>query len=62
MKANSKLNLGKKEIVDMIKSTIGFSSQNLEKIINDTLDSVTQTLIVHKKVNIKNFGTSMDWY
>ena len=57
MKADSKLNLGKKEIVDMIKSIIGFSSQNLEKIVNDTLDSVTQTLIEHKKVNIKNFGT-----
>ena len=49
--------LGKKEIAHNIKSAIGFSSSNIQKITNDIIDGITQTLISEKKVNIKNFGT-----
>ena len=49
--------LGKKEIAHNIKSAIGFSSSNIQKITNDIIGAITQTLISEKKVNIKNFGT-----
>tara|TARA_A100000164_G_C21594393_1_gene624408 strand:- start:279 stop:581 length:303 start_codon:yes stop_codon:yes gene_type:complete len=53
----SKQNLGKKEITNSLKSTLGFSSNTLQKIIDDIIDVVIDILIKQKKVNIKNLGS-----
>ena len=50
-------NLKKKEIVNNLKSIIGFSSKNLLKITDDIIDVVIDVLAKDKKLNIKNFGS-----
>ena len=50
-------NLKKKEIVNNLKSTIGFSSKNLLKITDDIIDVIIDVLAKDKKLNIKNFGS-----
>ncbi len=57
MTAEFKQNIGKKEITDNIKSTIGFSSKNIQKITDDIIASITEILIYEKNINIKNFGS-----
>tara|TARA_B100001057_G_C22126883_1_gene673012 strand:- start:198 stop:500 length:303 start_codon:yes stop_codon:yes gene_type:complete len=52
-----KKNLGKKEIVNNIKSIIGFSSNNIKKVSDDLIETIVQILIDQKKINIKNFGS-----
>ncbi len=49
--------LGKKEIVQNIKSVIGLSSKNIQKITDDIIDSIIENLLIQKKINIKNFGS-----
>ena len=50
-------NLKKKEIVNNLKSIIGFSSKNLLKITDDIIDVIIDLLAKDKKLNIKNFGS-----
>ncbi len=50
-------NLGKKEIVNNIKSVIGFSHKHIQKVTDDIIDAIIEILIIEKKVNIKNFGS-----
>ena len=50
-------NLGKKEIINNVKSVVGFSSNNLQKITDDIIDIIIDKLISKKKINIKNLGS-----
>lgn len=50
-------NLGKKEIINNVKSVVGFSSNNLQKITDDIIEIIADILITKKKVNIKNLGS-----
>ena len=50
-------NLGKKEISNNIKSSIGFSSNNIQKITDDIIETILSILAEKNKINIKNFGT-----
>ncbi len=62
MTVKSKQNLSKKEIVNNIKSIIGFSSKRLEGLTDDIIDALIKTLCDEKKVNIKNFGSFNIFY
>ncbi len=42
-------NLGKKEIINNVKSFVGFSSNNLQKITDDIIDIIIDILISKKK-------------
>ncbi len=50
-------NLGKKEIINNIKSVVGFPSNNLQKITDDIIEIIADILINEKKINIKNLGS-----
>ena len=49
MTTKSKQNLGKKEIVDKLNLTLGFSSKRLEALIDDIIDALIKTLCNEKK-------------
>ena len=57
MRIEIKKNLAKKEIINNIKSIIGLSSKDIQKITTSIIDIITDILIEQKKVNIKNFGS-----
>ena len=57
MKAKLRKNLAKKEITTNLKSVIGFSTKNIQKITEDIIETIITILINQKKVNIKNFGS-----
>tara|TARA_B100001741_G_C16312715_1_gene486651 strand:+ start:182 stop:484 length:303 start_codon:yes stop_codon:yes gene_type:complete len=57
MTTKFKQNLGKREISNIIKSEIGFSSERIQKVTDDIIESFISTLAEEKKVNIKNFGS-----
>ena len=57
MKVKLRKNLAKKEIATNIKSIIGFSTKNHQKITDDIIETIITILINQKKVNIKNFGS-----
>ena len=57
MTTKIKKSLTKKEIINNIRSVIGFSSLHIENITDDIIDSLIETLIDKKKVTIKNFGS-----
>ena len=57
MTTRFKQNLGKREISNIIKSEIGFSSERIQKVTDDIIESFISTLAEEKKVNIKNFGS-----
>tara|TARA_Y100000992_G_C21233465_1_gene476700 strand:- start:989 stop:1291 length:303 start_codon:yes stop_codon:yes gene_type:complete len=50
-------NISKKELIENIKSTIGLSSKSLQGIIDYLIDTIIETLVEKKKINIKNFGS-----
>ena len=57
MTIKNKQSLGKKEIIYSLKSSIGTSYTNIQKITYDIIDILTKILIDQKKINIKNFGS-----
>ena len=57
MTIKSRQNLGKKEITNSLKSTLGFSSKILQKITDDLIDIFIDILIEQKKINVKNLGS-----
>ncbi len=57
MTVKFKKNLGKKEIVSNIKNVLGLSSKNIQKITEDIIEILEDTLVSHNKIIIKNFGT-----
>tara|TARA_B100000780_G_C21106301_1_gene446771 strand:- start:566 stop:874 length:309 start_codon:yes stop_codon:yes gene_type:complete len=52
-----KNNLKKSDIVNNIFINIGISSLYAKKIFNDTIKILIVSLIIKKKIKIKNFGT-----
>jgi len=52
-----KQNLGKKEIVNNLRSVIGFSSRNIQKITEEIIEIITSNLKDQKKINLKNLGS-----
>ena len=50
-------NLTKKNIINSIYMQIGFSKKISENLLEDILDTLTDSLIKNKKVKISNFGT-----
>ena len=50
-------NLTKKDIINSIYMQIGFSKKISENLLEDILDTLTDSLIKNKKVKISNFGT-----
>tara|TARA_Y100000768_G_scaffold321934_1_gene258037 strand:- start:75 stop:371 length:297 start_codon:yes stop_codon:yes gene_type:complete len=52
-----KQNLVKKEITTNITSIIGFSSKNIQKIIDEIIEIITSELNNTKKINLKNLGS-----
>ena len=52
-----KQNIGKKEIIENVRASIGLSSKNIQEIINNLIDILTETLVQQQKINIKNFGS-----
>ncbi len=57
MTIKNRQSLGKKEIIYSLKSSIGTSYTNIQKITDDIIDILTNILIDQKKINIKNFGS-----
>ena len=58
MTTRFKQNLGKREISNIIKSEIGFSSERIQKVTDDIIESFISTL-AEEKGNIKNFDPSI---
>ena len=52
-----RINLTKKELVNLIYMQIGFSKQISESLINDFLSLLISNIIKEKKLKISNFGT-----
>ena len=52
-----KQNIGKKEIIENVKVSIGLSSKNIQDIIDNLIDKFIETLVQQQKINIKNFGS-----
>ena len=52
-----KKNLGKRDIVEKIKSSVGTSYQIIQDISDDIIKIIIDNLIINEKINIKNFGS-----
>ncbi len=57
MTTKFKQNIGKKEIIENVKVSIGLSSKNIQDIIDNLIDKIIETLVQQQKINIKNFGS-----
>ena len=57
MITKSRNNLGKREIANNIKTSIGLSLINTQKITDDIITIIVDILVSEKKINLKNFGT-----
>ncbi len=57
MTTKLKQNLGKREIITKVTSTIGFSSKNVQKITEDIIEIIISNLVYDRKINLKNLGT-----
>tara|TARA_Y100000816_G_scaffold275890_1_gene244528 strand:+ start:1259 stop:1555 length:297 start_codon:yes stop_codon:yes gene_type:complete len=57
MTTKFKQNIGKKEIIENVKVSIGLSSKIIQEIIYDLIDVTIETLVKQQKINIKNFGS-----
>ena len=57
MTTKLKQNLGKREIITKVTSTIGFSSKNVQKITEDIIEIIISNLVYNRKINLKNLGT-----
>ena len=52
-----RINLTKKDLVNLVYMQLGFSKQISEILIEDFLKNIVENLIVEKKIKITNFGT-----
>tara|TARA_B100001057_G_scaffold409872_1_gene424740 strand:+ start:4316 stop:4615 length:300 start_codon:yes stop_codon:yes gene_type:complete len=52
-----RINLTKKDLVNIVYMQIGFSKQIAEHLINDFFQLIIQNLKKEKKLKISNFGT-----
>ena len=53
----SKVNLTKKDLINQVYMQIGFSKNISENLIDDFLSTITENLIIEKKLNLSKFGT-----
>ena len=52
-----RINLTKKDLVNLIYMQLGFSKQISENLIDDFLATVVQNIISEKKLKLSKFGT-----
>ena len=52
-----RINLTKKELVNLIYLQLGFSKQISENLLEDFFITLTDKLLMEKKVKLSNFGT-----
>ena len=52
-----RINLTKKDLVNMVYMQIGFSKSISENLINEFISLIIENLIKEKKLKISNFGT-----
>ncbi len=52
-----RINLTKKELVNLIYLQLGFSKQISENLLEDFFITLTDKLFMEKKVKLSNFGT-----
>ena len=53
----SKVNLTKKDLINQVYMQIGFSKNISENLIDDFLSTITENLIIEKKLKLSKFGT-----
>ena len=53
----AKVNLTKKDLINSVYMQIGFSKNISENLIDDFLSTITENLLVEKKLKLSNFGT-----
>ena len=53
----SRVNLTKKDLINSLYMQIGFSKNISENIIDDFLTTITENIIIEKKLKLTNFGT-----
>ena len=52
-----RINLTKKDLVNMVYMQVGFSKSISENLINEFISLIIENLIEEKKLKISNFGT-----
>ena len=52
-----RINLTKKDLVNLIYMQIGFSKQISENLIDDLLSTILDNIILEKKLKLSKFGT-----
>ena len=52
-----RINLTKKDLVNLVYMQLGFSKQISENLIDDFLATILQNIISEKKLKLSNFGT-----
>ena len=52
-----RINLTKKDLVNLVYMQLGFSKQISEILIEDFLKNIIDNLVSEKKIKISNFGT-----
>jgi len=53
----AKVNLTKKDLINSVYMQIGFSKNISENLIDDLLSTITENLIIEKKMKLSKFGT-----
>ena len=53
----AKVNLTKKDLINSVYMQIGFSKNISENLIDDFLSTITENLIIEKKLKLSKFGT-----
>ena len=52
-----RINLTKKDLVNLIYMQLGFSKQISENLIDDLLSTILDNIILEKKLKLSKFGT-----
>ena len=52
-----RINLTKKDLVNVVYMQIGFSKKISENLLEDVFNIILKNIIIKKKVKISNFGT-----
>ena len=52
-----RINLTKKDLVNLVYMQLGFSKQVLESLIDDFLNTIIDNIKTEKKLKLSNFGT-----
>ena len=52
-----RINLTKKDIINSLYMQIGFSKRTSENLLEDIIDTITESLKKHKIIKLSKFGT-----